>query len=63
MMGPPFAASGAPGTFSRRSLRAPYVARILSFVDIDRLPAVHIVTNAGNGAAGPTFDAICAALE
>lgn len=43
--------------------RAAYVERVLSFVDIAALTPLRIVVNAGNGAAGPTFDAIAAALE
>jgi phosphomannomutase len=42
--------------------RAAYVARVLSFVDIATLPPITILANAGNGAAGPTFDAIAAEL-
>ena len=42
--------------------RAAYVARVLSFVDLAALRPLKIVVNAGNGAAGPTFDAIAAAL-
>lgn len=42
--------------------RAGFVERVLSFVDISALRPLKIVVNAGNGAAGPTFDAIAAAL-
>ncbi len=42
--------------------RDTYVARILSFVDIAALKPMTILVNAGNGAAGPTFDAIASAL-
>ncbi|MGL4414891.1 phosphomannomutase [Roseinatronobacter monicus] len=42
--------------------REAYVARVLEFVDCAALSPLHIVVNAGNGAAGPTFDAIAAAL-
>ncbi|QYK40607.1 MAG: phosphomannomutase [Paracoccaceae bacterium] len=52
----PGAVSAAPET------RAAYVARVLSLVDTRALRPLHIVVNAGNGAAGPTFDAIAAAL-
>ncbi|MDO5527811.1 MAG: phosphomannomutase [Paracoccus sp. (in: a-proteobacteria)] len=38
--------------------RAAYVDRVLSFVDPATLAPLHILVNAGNGAAGPTFDAI-----
>lgn len=43
--------------------RAAYVKRVLSFVEIGALRPLRILVNAGNGAAGPTFDAIAAALE
>ncbi|MCX7644538.1 MAG: phosphomannomutase [Rhodobacteraceae bacterium] len=42
--------------------RAAYVERVLSFVDPAFLPPVKVLVNAGNGAAGPTFDAIAGAL-
>lgn len=35
-----------------------YVRRVLNFVDIDRLASLHLVVDAGNGTAGPTFDAL-----
>ncbi|MFP1645477.1 phosphohexomutase domain-containing protein [Pontitalea aquivivens] len=44
-------------------VRAAYVDRILSFVDLAALRPMTILVNAGNGAAGPTFDAIAAALQ
>jgi len=44
------------------STRAAYVTRVLSFVDLAALRPLHILVNCGNGAAGPTFDAIAAAL-
>ncbi len=42
--------------------RRAYVERVLSFVDTGALRPMKIVVNAGNGAAGPTFDAIAGAL-
>jgi phosphomannomutase len=42
--------------------RAAYVDRVLSFADIANLSPLRILVNAGNGAAGPTFDAIAAGL-
>ncbi len=42
--------------------RAAYVERVLSFVDPAALRPLRIVVNAGNGAAGPSFDAIADAL-
>ena len=42
--------------------RAAYVATVLGFVDVSALKPLHILVNAGNGTAGPTFDAIAAGL-
>lgn len=42
--------------------RSAYVERVLSFVDVNALKPLTILVNAGNGAAGPTFDAIAGAL-
>ena len=39
-----------------------YVDRVLSFVAIENLKPLRIVVNSGNGAAGPTFDAIAQRL-
>ena len=58
-----FAAPRAGGRLTDASAtRAAYVDRVLSFVDIAALRPLHILVNCGNGAAGPTFDAIAAAL-
>ena len=43
--------------------RAAYVERVLSFMDVTALRPLTVLVNAGNGAAGPTFDAIAAALD
>ena len=43
--------------------RAEYAARMADFVDVAALRPMKIVVNAGNGTAGPTFDAIAAELE
>ena len=42
--------------------RRAYVDRVLSFVDVKALRPLKIVVNSGNGAAGPTFDAIAERL-
>jgi phosphomannomutase len=42
--------------------RDAYVARVISFVDPAALAPLRLLVNAGNGAAGPTFDAVAAAL-
>ncbi len=38
--------------------RKAYVNRVLSFADVSALKPLKIVVNSGNGAAGPSFDAI-----
>jgi phosphomannomutase len=43
--------------------RKAYVDRVLSFVDVKALRPLKIVVNSGNGAAGPTFDAIADRLS
>ena len=42
--------------------RAAYVETVLSFVDVKALRPLKILINAGNGTAGPTFDAIAEGL-
>lgn len=56
-------ADEAPATFPhvpQISFRNEYVAHLLQFVKPESIPAQTIVINAGNGAAGPTADAILA---
>jgi phosphomannomutase len=43
--------------------RAAYVAQVLSLIDLAVLKPMRILVNAGNGTAGPTFDAIAAELK
>ena len=50
------------GRIRPADLRTAYVDRVLSFIDPAGLAPFRLVANAGNGAAGPTFDAIAAAL-
>ena len=52
----------APGSITAVDCRADYVDRVLAFVDLLALRPLKILVNAGNGAAGPTFDAIAAEL-
>ncbi len=54
--------AGAPPRRQAASCRAAYVERLLSFVDVAALRPLHIVVNAGNGAAGPAFDALAGGL-
>lgn len=55
-----FGAPKSGGSLTAKNPRAAYVERVLSFVSAAPLRALRIVVNAGNGAAGPTFDAIAA---
>ena len=62
-------ARGASRDIAAAARRA-YVSRVASFCDTKKLKPLKIVVNSGNGAAGPTFDAItghlsalCAPLE
>ncbi|MDM7459892.1 MAG: phosphomannomutase, partial [Paracoccus sp. (in: a-proteobacteria)] len=55
------AAKGSVTDFSHA--RAEYAARMVDFIDIAALRPMKILVNAGNGTAGPTFDAIAAELK
>ena len=57
-----FAPSAFRGTLRREDPRPAYVERVLSFVDPAAIGPLRILVNAGNGCAGPTFDAIAAGL-
>ena len=57
-----FETATTPGTLKSENPRDAYVKRVLSFIDVDNLAPMKILVNAGNGAAGPTFDAIADAL-
>ena len=47
----------------KRRARELYIDRILNFVNLKELRTLKIVVNSGNGAAGPTFDAIASRLS
>jgi phosphomannomutase/phosphomannomutase/phosphoglucomutase len=51
-----------PGAHRRMPVFDDYVQRVRSFVEVDRLPRLKVVVNAGNGCAGPAFDAIARGL-
>ncbi len=55
-------AADTPGQSTDVDTSAAYVARILSFVDVAALRPLKVLVNAGNGTAGPTFDALAAEL-
>ncbi|MDZ4096399.1 MAG: phosphomannomutase [Paracoccaceae bacterium] len=57
-----FASAPTGGLRTAPWAQAAYVARVLSFIEVPALRRLTILVNAGNGAAGPTFDAIEAAL-
>jgi phosphomannomutase len=47
----------------KEGARAAYIEKILGFVDCSKLKPLKIVINSGNGAAGPTLDAISKKLK
>lgn len=49
-------AAAAAGRTAPLAFRAAYLDHLLSYVEIDRLKPLKIVTNAGNGCAGPVLD-------
>ncbi len=52
----------ARGSLRKADPRPAFVERCLSFIDLEALHPLKVLVNAGNGAAGPTFDAIADAL-
>lgn len=58
---------GPAGTAAPREVavqaRAAYVACVMGFADLAALRPLTILIDCGNGAAGPTFDAVAAALD
>lgn len=60
-----FETSSKKGTVLNVSFKARdnYVKKVLSFIDVGKLSNLKIVVNCGNGAAGPTFDAIANELS
>jgi phosphomannomutase len=55
--------AAAPGrVVAATGARAAYVATVAGFVDAAALRPLHVLVNCGNGAAGPTFDALAAEL-
>lgn len=54
----------APGTVTDfPQARAIYAAAVVDFIDVAALQPMTVLVNAGNGTAGPTFDAIAAELQ
>jgi phosphomannomutase len=56
------APSARTGTSRPWDITASYLDKVLSFIDPGRLKPLHLLVNAGNGSAGPIFDAIVAGL-
>lgn len=54
--------AGPRGTDAPLDVMPGYVEKVLSFVEIDQLKPLRIAVNAGNGCAGPAFDALAARL-
>lgn len=46
----------APASVISKNDKTAYINKLLSYVDLDSIKPFKIVVNAGNGAAGPTFD-------
>lgn len=57
-----FVAATAPGTTRPLAVREAYVEHLLRFIDRAALKPLRLVVNAGNGCAGPVFDALAAHL-
>jgi phosphomannomutase len=57
-----FPAGGQGRVVPATGARAAYVETVVSFADPAALRPLHVLVNCGNGAAGPTFDAIAEAL-
>ncbi len=57
-----FVAAATPGTTRPLAVRAAYVEHLLRFIDRAALKPLRLVVNAGNGCAGPVFDALAAHL-
>ena len=54
--------AAAPGRHERLQVFDEYVARVRGFIDLGGLKPLRLVVNAGNGCAGPAFDAIARGL-
>ncbi|QDC08377.1 phosphomannomutase [Oceanicola sp. D3] len=60
--GPDLPDAATPGKRSEADTRDAYAEKIVSFVDVASLKPLKILVNAGNGVAGPSFDAIAEKL-
>lgn len=57
-----FAPPVVKGQLETQCIREHFVEHLLSYIDLSTLKPMKIVVNAGNGAAGPTLDALEAAM-
>jgi len=53
---------GSKGKYKRLNVRDAYVRHVLRFIEENSLSSMKVVANAGNGCAGPVFDAIASCL-
>jgi phosphomannomutase len=58
-----FGPQKARGRIIRKNPRALYADRVVSFVDTKKFKPLKVLVNAGNGVAGPAFDAIVERLR
>ena len=47
-----------PTLHTEQNVLEPYVAKLLSLIDVASIKPLHVLVNAGNGCAGPFFDAL-----
>lgn len=57
-----FSLASSKGTLTHSDTREVYADKICSFIDVEKLKPLKILVNAGNGTAGPAFDAIAKKL-
>ncbi len=62
VQGDAFTPAAVPGGYRAETPRPAYARHVAGFVDAAQLRPMKIVVNAGNGIAGPAFDAIAAEL-
>lgn len=60
--GEPASREPRPELHTQRDVLEDYVAQLLSMIDVSSVRPLHLVVNAGNGCAGPVFDALAARL-
>lgn len=55
-------AAATPGKLISKTDKSAYIEHLLSYINVEKLPRLKVVVNAGNGAAGPTFDQLAEKL-